>query len=395
MVSARAVAVAAVVWVGLHLVLLVHSLEESSQPILYIAAAVVAVGATSVALAPLLGRPASLRRSQAITLAAVYVAVAMTVTPTLSPAGFVGYANWWPGAMAPLLTALVLRRHALAALVAATGGTAALTVGAVLTQPPGERLGPVVALAFPLAIWPLGGSAFRAVFDRADQVVSDLRQGTARSLAKTQRGEIHDLAAARVLDEAVPLLAKRAAGRTPTEGDEHRAQDVERTIRDEIRGGRLLDAVTRDRARLLRAKGWHVAIDDHGAHGVVAPAEDEHADTLVSDLAHATMLTCLQASKPGRLELTAPVDAGTRLTLLVCGPKAVLDAVEAAANEVVDRHHRLRPDGFTAEPALGEGRTGARHSPPHWSLQCDRDEPEQQPGVLWIGVVGAAGSATT
>ena len=84
--------------------------------------------------------------------------------------------------------------------------------------------------------------------------------------------------------------------------------------RDEILGGRRLDGVTRDRARLPRARGWHVAIDDRGAHGVVAPAEDEYTDALVSDLVHATMLTCLQAAEPGRLELTGPNNARTGLS---------------------------------------------------------------------------------
>lgn len=376
MVSARAVAAAAGVWVLLHMLLLVRSLEQTSSPVLDLTAAAVAVTATAYALAPLLGRPSVLLPGRAAVLAAVYVAVAATVTLTLSPDGFRGYANWWPGGLAPLLAALVVRRQALAALAAALGGTAVLAVGAVLTQPPGGRLGPTVALAFPLALWPLGALAFRAVLDRADTAVADLRWGAAQTRARARRDDAHDVAAAQVLEHAVPLLEDRAAGRTPTEEDQVRARQVERAVRDEIRGGRLLDAVTRDRARTLRARGWHVAVDDHGAHDIAAPADDEHEAALLADLVHTTMLTCLQAGGAGRLELTRPVDPTIRLTVLAHGPGPVLDAVVGAAHEVLTRRQRV-----------GEAT---------WSLDVDRDEaptaPPTVPGAgkhpdLWLALV--------
>ena len=374
MVSPRAIAAAAAVWVGLHLVLLIRSLEESSLPVLDVCAAAIAVAATGYALAPLLERPSLLLRSHALVLAAIYVAVAAAVTPTLSPAGFVGYANWWPGGLAPLLAALVLRRQALAALTAALGGTAALAVGAMLTQAPGDRLGPTVTLAFPLALWPLGALAFRAVFDRADEVVADLRWGAAQTLARARRGDAHDVAAARVLDHAVPLLEDRAAGGTPTNDDEGRARQVERAIRDEIRGGRLLDAATRAYVRSLRANGWHVAIDDYAAHDVAAHSEDEQGDALLVDLVHTTMLTCLEASEPGRLELTAPIDPVTRLTVLVRASGASLDAVTTSAKAVLDRHRsgdRNRRGGAHATTEPGTRSVPARFA---WSLDIVRDE---------------------
>lgn len=332
MVSSKAVAAAAAVWVLLHAVLLLLSLGESDRPALYLLAALVAVAITGYALAPLLGRPSPLRRGHALGLACVYLAVAATVTSTLSPVGFVGYANWWPGLLAPLLAALVLRRQAMSAVVAAAGGAVVLFVGALLTQAPGERLGTTITLAFPLAIWPLGALAFRAVFDRADQVVADLRRGAASTSARAQRGDAHDLAVVRVLEEALPMLSNRVEGRTPTADDEVRARDAETAVRDEIRGGRLLSAETRRGARALRADGWTVVIDDYAAHDATADPEAEHVAAVLLDVAQAVMAACLRASHRGRLELTAPSDPVTRLTVLVQATPASLPAVIDAAS---------------------------------------------------------------
>ena len=297
------------------------------------AAAACAVVATGTVLAPLLGRPAPLPPGRTAALVGTYVAVAAAVTLTLTPAGFVGFANWWPGGLAPLLAALVLRHRARAALVAAVGGTAALAAGAVLTQVPGERLGSLLALAFPLAVWPLGALAVRASLDRADAAVTELRSGAARTLARARRGDAVDAAAAQVLDLAVPLLRDRAAGRTPSPDDEGRARQVEKAVRDELRGGRLLDAPARAGAGSLRAAGWDVAIDDHSAHDLAVV--EEAVPALVRDLVHLAMRTCADSPGPGRLELTAPADRVTLLTVLAEAPGAVLDALVSGAEDLV------------------------------------------------------------
>lgn len=334
--SPRGVAAAAGLWLVPHVLQAIHYLDETSAPAASLVALAMVVAATAWVARPLLGHDPALSLGAAVGLGAVPVLASVVVCSVLASASLPGYGNWWPGAVGPLLAGLVMRGHRSVA-VASAGLSCSAMVALVLARFEDAQRAPVVAvsLVVPPVLWTTAAIGVRWLLRRADDSVElyaavrhdSVRRETEAGSAKRVRQERER----RLREDVVPVLAAVANGDAGDQLLRARLGSLESSLRDDIRGRRLLDSGVRREVGRARADGVRVVlVDDH--EGVLADADVE--------LARRCVVAALRALRSGDLSARLPGGAGTLVTIVVQsgGAAAAAAAVtaEAGAGAVVD-----------------------------------------------------------
>jgi hypothetical protein len=314
------------VWVGVHVLLAVLTLPDSTAPAATLSAALLGAGTAAAVLLPL-RRGGGRMGAPAATAAAAVVPVVAAVDGLLTvPAALSGYALWWMGLLCPVLGGLAVRRrpwHAVGATVAGLGVLAG--VMAARWPRPGW-VATTVVLATPVLEWGVGGLVVAGLLDRSVRAlqVSAGASATARSSSRaTREQEARRAARAALLARtAVPLLERVAAdGGLDTPELRARAAAVEADLRAELAGRDLLDDAVRAAAAAARARGVEVTVLDHAGAG----AEPEGG---LAGL-RALVACAVDACADGQVTARRP-PAGPALTVVHVGTPASLDRVAAA-----------------------------------------------------------------
>lgn len=172
------------------------------------------------------------------------------------------YATWYLGGIGALMTIVMVRRRPLIAWA----GMAALTVASMFW------LGPVAALALGLVgsiVWVAVAQLLLSSMDRAARDTSKLAQlqraASAWQASQSGRQRERRVQVQRALAVAGPVLARVVATGGRLDVDEKmQALIAEGTLRDELRGPRLLDDAVRAELTTARRRGATVTVLDEG-----------------------------------------------------------------------------------------------------------------------------------
>lgn len=326
-ISGEGIAVAGTLWLGIHAIMAVGHLDEFSTPLLSLTALFLVILSTVWAARPLLGFPSALSFLCATGLACVPVLACVVVTTTLQPESLAGYGNWWPGAVGPLLASLVFRRHAVAALLAATTSCAAMVMIVLTRFAESDRAAEVaVALVVPPVMWTATALAVRCLLGRTESKIekfdatcqlAELRLVAACSAERSRREREQ-----RLRNEIVPALTSVARGFS---FDDHalreRLRALESELRDDIRGRRLLDGDVRREVARARSDGVLVAlVDDYDGAREAADVE----------LARRCVRAALRNLDRGTLSARLPADGSTVLVMAVQATGTTMARVASA-----------------------------------------------------------------
>lgn len=323
-ISRKGIAVACTLWLGIHAIMAVGHLDEFSTPLLSLIALLLVILSTVWAARPLLGFPGALSLPCVTGLACVPVLACVVVTTTLQPEFLAGYGNWWPGAVGPLLASLVLRRHAVAALLAATTSCAAMVMIVLTRFADSDRAAEVaVALVVPPVMWTATALAVRCLLGRAETKIekfeamsqlAELRLEAACSADRSRREREQ-----RLRNEIVPALTSVAQGFSfDDQALRGRLRVLETELRDDIRGRRLLDSDVRREVARARSDGVLVVLaDDYDGTREAADIE----------LARRCVRATLRNLDQGTLSARLPTDATTLLLMAVQATGATMTQV--------------------------------------------------------------------
>lgn len=323
--SPRGVAAAAGLWLALHALMALHYVDETSAPLASLAVLGAVVGATAWAARPLLGPDAALSLRTAVVLASVPVLASVVVSSVVDAGSLPGYANWWPGAVGPLLAALVMRGHRWIAVVSAVLACAAMVV-LVLERFEDTARAPVVAvaLAVPPVLWTTAAIGVRWLLRRADSSVelySAAVDDSVRRQAEADSAErVRSERERRLREDVVPVLAAVVDGDAGDQRLRNLLRSLESGLRDDIRGRRLLDAAVRREVGRARADGVRVVLVDDDES--VLPDAD-------AVLARRCVLAALRTLRSGDLSARLPSEDGTLLTIVVQSSGDAAAAAEA------------------------------------------------------------------
>lgn len=342
-ISPRGVAAAAALWVSLHALMALVYAPEFDPPAPSLAVLALVLGASAWIARPLLGAAPGLPSAEAWALAAVPVIASATVTTTLLPTSLPGYANWWPGAVGPLLAGLVMRRHRIAG-VGSAGLACAVMVVVVMARFPDAGRAPVVAVALvvPPVLWTSAALGVRWLLDRAEGSVQTYSASEASSVRRSATATAGERARAererRLAEDVVPVLAAVARGLLPGDdpGLRTRLSRLERSLRDDIRGRRLLDA--RVRQEVVRAR-------DSGVRVMLTDDREEALPDGEAELARQCVLAALSVLRRGTLSARLPAHEAGLLTLVVQSSPAAVAAAAAGVLAVAGRRAVTDADG--------------------------------------------------
>lgn len=172
------------------------------------------------------------------------------------------YATWYLGGIGALMTIVMVRRRP----IAAWGGIVALAVAAMVwMQPlPALALGLVGSVVWVAVAQLLRGSIDRAARD-ATRLAELQRAASAWQAAQSGRQRERRVQVQRALAVAGPVLARVIATRGRIDDEERlQARIAEGTLRDELRGPRLLDDAVRSELASARRRGTTVTVLDEG-----------------------------------------------------------------------------------------------------------------------------------
>ncbi len=177
------------------------------------------------------------------------------------------FATWYLGGIGALMTIVMVRRRAWIAWA----GILALAIASMVW------LGPVAALGLGLVgstLWVAIAQLLVRSMDRAARDTGRLTQlqraasawqASQRERQRERRVQVH-----RALEIAGPVLARTIASGGSLGADERlEARVAEGTLRDELRGGRLIDDHVRTALAAARRRGAAVTVlDEGGLHGL-------------------------------------------------------------------------------------------------------------------------------
>ena len=338
-ISTRGVAAAAGLWVAIHALMALLHLKETSAPLASLTALILVLAATAWAAAPLLGYAPWLSVRAALALGAVPVLASVSVTGVVDGPSLPGYGSWWPGAVGPLLAALVLRGHRWVAAGSATLACAAM-VALVFVRFDDTDRAPVVAvtLVVPPVLWTTAAIGVRWLLDRAEGSVErytlsrdDSRRREEQASATERSRTAHER---RLREDVVPVLEAAATGDADDRVLRDRFAALERSLRDDFRRRRLLDADVRREVERARSDGVRVSLADD-CEGPLTDAE--------ADLARRCVLATLAALEAGELSARLPGGQGTLLTIVVA--TGDVSACSAAVATVAGERALVDADG--------------------------------------------------
>lgn len=190
---------------------------------------------------------------------AIPTAVALAVGENLRTAPF---ATWYLGGLGALMTIVMVRRRPWAAWV----GTTALAVGSAMW------IGLLPSLALGLTgsiVWVAAAQLLIWLLDRAAKDTARLSQlqsvASAWQTSNRVRQRERRVQVQRALAVAGPILTRVVhTGGALSEEERLDARVAEGTLRDELRGPRLLDDVVREALRGARRRGVTVTLLDEG-----------------------------------------------------------------------------------------------------------------------------------
>lgn len=237
------------------------------------------------------------------------------------------FATWSLGGVGALLTIVMVRRRPLVAWtgVVLLGASAAIWIGIVDAL----TLGLVGA-----AVWAVVAQLLTALVDRAAVDTAELTSSQRRSFEwlASQEGRRRErrVRVQQALAVAGPILIRTIE----TDGDlepaeREQARVAEGSLRDELRGPRLLDEAVRERLQEARLRGSTVTVLDEGGLDATAP---DALERIRADLAAA-----LEGASSERIYIrTSP---HPRVAVTVVGRSRRRD--DPGGDEVVDLWHEI------------------------------------------------------
>jgi hypothetical protein len=245
------------------------SLQHSTDWVRVVAALALYCGAVVVSV--MVGRTVSMPAWLAVLDVGVALVISVAVASTLDPHDpKLGYATWYVGAVGSLLTIVAVRRHAgiawlgLALLALQTVVWAGDPVGLLTLGVPGDL------------IWIAIADMFTRAMERA--------AGEVRSYAAAERETVEWQAAqdahhyerqvrlGQTARTALPMLTRIVRDRGELDAAARQeCRVLEQSIRDEIRGRRLLNDAVREQVLAHRRRGAMVQVLDDGGVDDVPP----------------------------------------------------------------------------------------------------------------------------
>jgi len=263
-----------------HVVLAFFSFRNSPASVFDLVAVAVYVAATVLALWP--GSTTRMESALAAGMTAVAIALPLLVAPTLDPTASNGYSTWYIAAVGTLMTIVCARSRP----AFAWAGMVFLAVHTVVWAGPIAlaTLGVIGGLAWvgiaQLLIIELGRAGSEArVLEAAERAATSWRAAEEAHLSER---EVRLDQTRAIASEMLRRIATGGSGLSDEERRECRL--LEASVRDEIRGRRLLD----DRVRRLvldaRRRGVTVSVLDDGG---LDHTSEEESDRVLSELAQA------------------------------------------------------------------------------------------------------------
>ncbi|MDT3330541.1 hypothetical protein Q9S78_07645 [Microbacterium sp. KSW-18] len=237
------------------------------------------------------------------------------------------FATWSLGGIGALLTIVTVRRRPLIAWIGVVllGVSSSLWIGVLASL----ALGLVGA-----AVWVVAAQLLTALVDRAAVDTAELTGIQRRSFEwlASQEGRRRErrVRVQQALAVAGPLLIRTIESEGDLEPEEReRARLAEGSLRDELRGPRLLDEAVRGRLQEARLRGSTVTVLDEGGLDAVSPGA---LDRIRADLAEA-----LKGASSERIYIrTSP---HPRVAVTVVGRSRRRD--DPDGDEVVDLWHEI------------------------------------------------------
>ena len=245
------------------------SLDQSDNWVRVVAALALYCGA--VVLSVTVGRTVAMPRWLALLDVGVTVVMAVAVSTTLDFGENLGYATWYVGAIGSLLTIVAVRRHA---------GLAWLGLALLALQTVVQTGTPVALLTLGVPgdlIWVAIADIFTRAMQRAAREVNSYAAAERETVEWQAAQDAHhyerQVRLGQTARTALPMLTRivqdhgdlDAAGR-------QECRVLEQSIRDEIRGRRLLNDAVRDQVLAHRRRGAMVQVLDDGGVDDIPPA---------------------------------------------------------------------------------------------------------------------------
>ncbi|WP_375399758.1 hypothetical protein [uncultured Amnibacterium sp.] len=214
----------------------------------------------------------------------VSVAIVLLVSSTLDPRADLGLRTWYVGAIGALMTVSAVRRHT----TLAGFGIALLIAHTVLWA------GPAAVLRFGVlgdVIWVVAAYVFSYTLARANNDVLQFARAEREAVEWQAAQDAHHFERQVRLTQtsrlALPMLQRIAeSGGELTDDERLECRVLEQSIRDEIRGRRLLnDAVRREVVTARRRGAFVQVLDDGGVDDIDPKALDPVLNRVAEALA--------------------------------------------------------------------------------------------------------------
>ncbi|MDQ1529956.1 MAG: hypothetical protein QOE37_61 [Microbacteriaceae bacterium] len=250
-----------------HVVLGITSLSQNPEPVRVIAALVLYAVATALSLT--VGRRSELPPWLAGLNVGLSISMALLVSSTLDPTKNLGYGTWYVAAVGTLLTITAVRRHT---------GYAWFGLG-LLTAQTVVWAGPLSVTRFGVlgdVVWIAVAHAFTRALVRATLDVRQFARAEREAVEWQAAQDAHHFERQVRLTQtsrmAMPMLRRIAElNGDLDEADRHECRVLEETIRDEIRGRRLLNDAVREQVIEARRRGAFVQVLDDGGVDDIDP----------------------------------------------------------------------------------------------------------------------------
>lgn len=268
-----------------HVVLGLTSLGTSANPSRVVAALLLYVVATALSL--WVGRTVALPTWLAALNVGLTVSIALLVASSLDPNADTGYGTWYVAATGTLLTITAVRRH----IALAWFGLALLVLQTVLWA------GPLALTRFGVigdVVWVAVAHVFARALARATLDVRQFARAEREAVEWQAAQDAHhyerQVRVAQTNRMALPMLERIAnLGGDLSAADRHECRVLEQSIRDEIRGRRLLNDPVREQVIAARRRGAFVQVLDDGGVDEVDPIDlDPVLDRVAAALAGVT-----------------------------------------------------------------------------------------------------------
>jgi hypothetical protein len=265
-----------------HLVLGITTLPANADPGPVITSLVVYAIVTGLSLT--VGRDARMPRWLAILNVAVGLGIAQLISSTRDLLNDERYGTWYIAAVGTLLTITAVRRN----LVLAWSGAGLLTLQTMTWAGAGElpRLGLIGNL-----LWIAIAHLFTRVLERATRDVRQLATAEREAVDWQAAQDAHhyerQMRVAQTSRTALPMLERIAALEGELDAaDRQECRVLEQSIRDEIRGRRLLNEAVRAEVMAARRRGAFVQVlDDGGVDDIELADLDPVLDKVAAALA--------------------------------------------------------------------------------------------------------------